>query len=269
MLELIIKPLASIKRYIFNEVTTSIGMWLIGVAFVFFTISALLYVIFSKGIDASFVSAVMDSIIAGTAILAVFGAKNYLAQFTAQEGFKIAISLANDDLMTLDRHHVVLNNYLKLYDHVHEVDGKTISKSMAPKLTELQKELTSSRTELHTLYNRILEKKRKLDTYGIAVQNSKNKFYIDMISNLTMFLGECQTLESKTQVMTGAIEYLYKENENTIFSNKLDISRYNFNDEVPDHRKDINLLWMSIINNYTKFREEGGSSITKLFKVNG
>ena len=228
----------------------------------------LLDVYVTKGIDSSFVSAVMDTIMAGTAILAVLAAKNYLAQFTAQEGFKIAISLVNDEMMTLDRHYVVLDNYLKLYDQIHDFDRKTISRDMGPTLTELQKKLTSSSVELNALYNRMLEKKRKLDTYGIVIQNSKTQFYIDMISNLSMFLVKCKILETKTIDMRKSIEFLYKDGLNKISKHSFHLNRYKFEDEVANSI-DTNQLWLSIINNNTKFREIGGRSITKLFKVNG
>lgn len=80
----------------------------------------LLDVYVTKGIDASFVSAVMDSIMAGTAILAVLAARNYLAQFTAQEGYKLAIHFVNfsfHELLSLStelkEYSVSLENYYK------------------------------------------------------------------------------------------------------------------------------------------------------------
>jgi hypothetical protein len=37
---------------------------------------------------------------AGATVAAVLTARNYLAQFTAQEGFKIAIALVNDKMLS-------------------------------------------------------------------------------------------------------------------------------------------------------------------------
>lgn len=77
-------------------------------------------VLFSKGIDAYFISAVMDTIMAGATVAAVITARNYLAQFTAQEGYKVAIGLVNDvipeikkSLLAAKQHFECVHNMLK------------------------------------------------------------------------------------------------------------------------------------------------------------
>lgn len=117
----------------------------------------LLDVYVTKGIDASFVSAVMDSIMAGTAILAVLAARNYLAQFTAQEGYKEAIELMNDVMPLIGRN---LNSIHITYGKIDVFLSGLIDTSC---LYEdiLDRQLTS----LETSTDDLLENYVKLRTY--------------------------------------------------------------------------------------------------------
>lgn len=228
----------------------------------------LLDVYVTKGIDASFVSAVMDSIMAGTAILAVLAAKNYLAQFTAQEGYKIAISLVNDEILSIPKHGNVYTDYANLHAKIHEFNGVVIERSMIDELSNLQKTLIESRVELNECYLRIVEKKRKLDTYGIDIHKQKLVYYESMTGFLSLFLRECKDIEDKTLIIIEKIRFPAERNSygyprKDVFN----IARFDFNEPIPN-LKVINDYWLNTIYNYTEFRKNG-SSITKLFKVYG
>ncbi|EKD5160980.1 hypothetical protein OR235_004572, partial [Enterobacter cloacae] len=64
------------------------------------------------------IAAFCNLIMAGATVSAVITARNYLAQFTAQEGYKIAISLVNDDLLKIKEYKSVLNAHKMLYKKI-------------------------------------------------------------------------------------------------------------------------------------------------------
>lgn len=227
----------------------------------------LLDVYVTKGIDASFVSAIMDSIMAGTAMLAVLAAKNYLAQFTAQEGFKIAISLVNEEVLSIPKYNSVLNHYIILHDKIHQLEGQTIEMRIADELSKKKQDLIRDRRELSKLHFSMVEKKRKLDTYGIDVNEHKTQFYLEMNRNLSMFLNECKDLESKINIMLKVIPVLSEKNLFGYTKTVFHTSMFKFKEPIPN-KEIVRKYWLEVINNYDKFRKHE-RSITKLFKVYG
>lgn len=150
----------------------------------------LLDVYVTKGIDASFVSAVMDSIMAGTAILAVLAARNYLAQFTAQEGYKLAIHFVNvsfHQLLSLatelEKDSVTLENYYKgLVDKeqtIVDLNGFTIyPDTIKGKLQKINECKTSLDKELDSI-----------KTYGLHL-NFERGFWYEQISEFLKQLND-------------------------------------------------------------------------------
>lgn len=74
------------------------------------------YSIYAKMIDKSsytdWISAFCNVVMAGATVAAVLTARNYLAQFTAQEGYKLAIHLVNNDFPQLgDNLKAILNGF--------------------------------------------------------------------------------------------------------------------------------------------------------------
>lgn len=150
----------------------------------------LLDVYVTKGIDASFVSAVMDSIMAGTAILAVLAARNYLAQFTAQEGYKLAIHFVNfsfHELLSLSTElkedSVSLENYYKgLVDKEKttvDLNGFTIyPDTFKGKLQKINECKTALDKELASI-----------KTYGLHL-NPERSFLYEQISGFSKQLND-------------------------------------------------------------------------------
>lgn len=86
-IKIIVNAVRTLARYLNHPATT----FSLGAVFIMFVDTYI-----TKGIDSSFVSAVMDTVMAVATVLAVLAAKNYLNQSAKQDGYKIALSILND-----------------------------------------------------------------------------------------------------------------------------------------------------------------------------
>lgn len=150
----------------------------------------LLDVYVTKGIDASFVSAVMDSIMAGTAILAVLAARNYLAQFTAQEGYKLAIHFVNFSFHEI----LSLSTELKKYSDI--LEEYYINLVDKEKTTVDLNGFTIHPDNFNSTLQKINECKTSLDkelasikTYGLHL-NFERSFLYEQISGFLKHLND-------------------------------------------------------------------------------
>lgn len=259
------KQFATFKNYVVNSLNAaSIGRWFISSIFLFVAILLLLLAL-AKGIDASFVSAVMDSIMAGTAILAVLAAKNYLAQFTAQEGYKIAIELVNENIIPITKHAGVIDDYKKLYNKIQELNGQEVDRVMPNELLAFSEALNKSCIELDRLYQSMIDKKHKLATYGIDVSKSYALFYIEITNNVLMIIGECNSLRNNTDVVIDSILSLNRGSYKLPTRFTLDLSNCVFEHPIPEVEKVMG-YWSRLIKNHNLFINDG-RSVTELFKV--
>lgn len=137
----------------------------------------LLDVYVTKGIDSSFVSAVMDTIMAGTAILAVLAAKNYLAQFTAQEGYKLAIHLVNNDFPQLrDNLKATLNGFEQIIKVLDE--SKVIGSINSDTAQQLISPLSNYTENLARLSDTINRNISSIETYGLKMNKERDDSYL-------------------------------------------------------------------------------------------
>ncbi|EON3359635.1 hypothetical protein ACNHFS_004682 [Yersinia enterocolitica] len=219
--------------------------------FVAFSIGAvvvmLLDVYVTKGIDSSFVSACMDVVMAGAAVGAVLIARNYLAQFTAQEGYKIAIELVNDVLpeyQQLIKEQIFFNDILHIANESYE-NGRELY-SIKEKLGSLEKIL--ARVKIFT--KKINQRLFKMKTYGLLVSTERSY-------SLHLFLSAVQILELD-------INSLERE-FNEIINNKAKVDRYR-KDALKVIIDSINTSFKQISNSYEKLIGED-QKITNLFRV--
>ena len=152
-----------------------------------------------KGIDASFVSAVMDSIMAGTAILAVLAAKNYLAQFTAQEGYKLAIHLVNNDFPQLrDNLNATLNGFEQIKKVLDE--SKVIGSINSDTAQQLISPLSNYTENLARLSDTIIRSISSIETYGLKMNKERDDSYLIIsqyiISNYSFFFKYSEGLRT-------------------------------------------------------------------------
>lgn len=227
----------------------------------------LLDVYVTKGIDASFVSAIMDTIMAGTAMLAVLAAKNYLAQFTAQEGFKIAISLVNDVMLDIPKHEDVVQSYSELHDKIYDANGKRLYYYTAEEISVLNRTLRLNYSRLNTIHQNMLEEKSKLATYGIDVNKKRLDCFEKIMLGMKVLITECKNLASNSDKIESYIRsnHFYAMEPDVIVA--LDLSKLNLAKPILD-KSEIDIFWQSVVANYTEFKKDG-SSITELFKVYG
>lgn len=246
---------------------------IIGLA-VFFMLALfgnLFYSIYAKMIDKSsytdWISAFCNVVMAGATVAAVLTARNYLAQFTAQEGFKIAIALVNDKMLSLVKHVNVINDYSCLHDKIFDFEGKVIEKAMITEITDLRVMLVRSYYPLKNLYQNIVEDKRKLDTYGIDVHENKREHYNSMMDNLSTFLRECDDLIEKSTTIAKTSTYLYDNDLGRYEKNVFSVKREKFKEPIPA-KEQVREHWLAVMYNFTSLRKHG-SSVNKIFKAYG
>lgn len=139
------------------------------------------YSIYAKMIDKSsytdWISAFCNVVMAGATVGAVITARNYLAQFTAQEGYKIAIHLVNNDFPQLrDNLKATLNGFEQIKKVLDEskVIG-SINLDTAQQLTSL---LCDPTEELTRLSDTIIRSISSIETYGLKMSKERHDNYL-------------------------------------------------------------------------------------------
>lgn len=241
----------------------------LAVVFMLALIGNFFFSIYTNNIDKSsytdWISAFCNVVMAGATVAAVLAAKNYLAQFTAQEGFKIAISLVNDEILSIPKHAGVIDDYKKLYNKIQEFNGQEVNRVMPNELLDFSEALNESCIELDKLYQNMIDKKHKLATYGIDVSKDYALFYIEITNNVLMIIGECNSLRSNTEVVIEKILYLNRGSYNLPKRFTLDLSDCVFEHPIPEVEKVLG-YWSRLIKNHSLFINDG-RIVTKLFKV--
>lgn len=232
-------------------------------------------VIYNKQIDKSsytdWISAFCNLVMAGATVSAVITARNYLAQFTAQEGYKIAISLINDDLLNIKVFDSVLVAHKSLYDKI-DKHKKILPMQkhvgfLKPNIITLQSEVIA----LDGYVNELKLKIKKLHTYGLELTKNKTIFFTSILLSCEGILSEANDLLKKAQRISDLIDENYKENKSrdydydrvqsgTVFELK------RFESFIPNPIEVIKSKWEVLLENYELFFSED-YSITEIFKV--
>lgn len=161
----------------------------------------LLDVYVTKGIDASFVSAVMDSIMAGATILAILAAKNYLAQFTAQEGYKEAIELVNDVIPKLKTPLDKLKS--KSEDAIKYLDGLNHTSQVSIFYNDnVSVNVSNEYNELKKLLAEIDNYLSGISTYGLKMESNK----VEELHQINLLSRNIQN--NLQDVLSGFLEFL-------------------------------------------------------------
>lgn len=173
----------------------------------------LLDVYVTKGIDASFVSAFMDSIMAGTAILAVLAARNYLAQFTAQEGYKLAIELINLNLLPMENNFIsIIQRHNDVYKFL-DANQKIVPTNYH--LDTLFKHITALKKDSNGLTSIIADVDfylKRINTYGLVVSNKKEFDFSRLMSNLSNLEKSYADLCEKLTAIHSSMKYTFNNN---------------------------------------------------------
>ncbi|EPY7021359.1 TPA: hypothetical protein RU388_005031 [Klebsiella pneumoniae] len=235
----------------------------------------LLLAIYFNQIDRSsytdWISAFCNIVMAGATVSAVIAARNYLAQFTAQEGYKIAISLVNDDLLKIKDFISLLISYNELHkiidDNSHFVPRQKQLGLLKPYISDLY----DKNIAFDKYVNELKTKVKKLHTYGLEISSSKRDFFDSIIISCDEILKEVKDLLVKAQNIARLIEEQYKENkrDNYDYDNRgrgVYFTLNRFKTFIPHVLENINDEWKTLMDNYELFFSND-NSITDIFKV--
>ena len=231
--------------------------------------------IYNNQIDRSsytdWISAFCNLIMAGATVSAVITARNYLAQFTAQEGYKIAISLVNDDLLKLTDYVSIISAYKNLYNKIDANKKILPSRNDVTMLNSYIKSLQGERVKFKEYFNHFKIKLKKLHTYGLEISDEKEQYFKSIIISCEGILEEVNDLLIKASKIAQLIESQYFENrrsnynyDNNLSGTYFDIDR--FIDYVPHPLNITNDKWEMLLKSYYQFFSKD-KSITDIFKV--
>lgn len=219
------------------------------------------------------VSAFCNIVMAGATVSAVITARNYLAQFTAQEGYKIAISLINDDLLKLKSHFSIIVVCQSLQKKIDE------HKEFLPRrshLSLLESQIQKLNGEINDFSKYIYEVKlkiKKLHTYGLEVSRDKEVFFDNILNYCEKILEEAKDLRSKSIKINSFVDNQYKENKSRDY--RYDSSDYpggtlftleRFESCIPNPFSVTDDIWNNLMKEHDLFFKKD-NSITEIFKV--
>lgn len=243
--------------------------------FMFMLFVNFFFSIYNNAIDKSsytdWISAFCNVIMAGATVSAVITARNYLAQFTAQEGYKIAISLVNDELLKIKDISSLLASYDELHKvidaNIHFVPRRNHLGLLKPYISNLQ----NKKISFDKSVNEIKLKIKKLHTYGLEISKSKRTFFDSIIFSYDEILKETNDLIDKAQNIARLIEEQYEENKRTNYDydNKGDGTYFTlsrFESFIPHALEKINDEWKELTDSYESFFSYD-IAITDIFKV--
>ncbi len=249
--------------------------------FVAFSIGAvvvmLLDVYVTKGIDSSFVSACMDVVMAGAAVGAVLIARNYLAQFTAQEGYKIAIELVNDVFPKHEGLKTVVplcNTALTIINKV--IEQESISGKEIFTLKSILSKCSSMSEDANSVYKEVSKLLFKTKTYGLYPSNDREYYFYNFINTIDLVSSQLKILAKELDVVKDNIEVFnrFKNQSEVIIIDDMnhDDDAFALNkikDNLFSRRLDeVDATIKQMFNSHKRFIGKD-NTITELFKVKG
>lgn len=245
--------------------------------FVVALIGQFMFSIYSNLIDKSsytdWISAFCNVVMAGATVGAVLIARNYLAQFTAQEGYKIAIDLVNNHLLSIKKLKSVETDYFKLHDYITSNPIFLPKKSHLSNMKTMIDNVTTQYGILQQYINKIDKILLQLKTYGIRVSIQKDECFTEIREYLDKANIECNDLIKKSNYLIGIMESLHEQNikDNPTFdtdpSGGLQFKLENFKEYKPNGRSILVTNLDNAISSLDKFIS-GDGSIIKLFTTN-
>ncbi|HFO2533770.1 TPA: hypothetical protein ACHJX8_003690 [Yersinia enterocolitica] len=179
------------------QTESRIDRWL-RTGFVLFLIVLVMLIIFNGTAKTSDVSnwiiAFANIVMAAAAVMAWRAARKFLAEFFAQEGYRLAIELINENVI-----HLGIENKFNVHSHkaivlckmidskIHTDDKNTQFKIALSELEALQKQHTVWLSNIRLLLFR-------METYGIFAAEGKNNPLIDMVCALDRLIRRNEEL---------------------------------------------------------------------------
>lgn len=158
--------------------------------FVVSLVGQLFLSVYSNGIDKSsytdWVSAFCNIIMAAATVGAVLTARNYVAQFTAQEGYKIAINLVNHQLPQVtnyDGFKKEIDKINDLYSNLNNGDSFSDS-SITNSISNIQGYIGTLRKYKADVNKSLFD----IGTYGLEFSRSKKYIFESMMESLDVII---------------------------------------------------------------------------------
>lgn len=135
------------------------------------------------GIAADWIASIANAVMAITAVFAFFVARSWLPQLTTQEGYKMAIRLVNEDVLSLGednllKHnvHVAINKFTGLKEREQMVTGEMVLSELKDIYERADSQVRSIQTQM-----------KKMATYGLAPAPARQAEFDAMMQALKAF----------------------------------------------------------------------------------
>ncbi|HDL7478351.1 TPA: hypothetical protein PXN76_000446 [Yersinia enterocolitica] len=158
-----------------------------------------IYTIYNNTFEPSsytdWISAFCNIIMAGATVVAVLVAKNYVAQFTAQEGYKIAIELVNDVFPKhegLKKVVPLCNTALTIVNKV--LEQESVSGKEMFTLKSILSECSSMSENANSVYIEVSKLLFKTKTYGLYPSHEREYYFYNFINNVEIANFELKEL---------------------------------------------------------------------------
>ncbi|WET13532.1 hypothetical protein P2W49_12535 [Yersinia intermedia] len=137
-----------------------------------------IYTIYNNAFEPSsytdWISAFCNIIMAGATVVAVLAAKNYLAQFTAQEGYKKAIEFKNISLHEFVKLFLINKNIGTIQKNITKLhDGKLINTNRINDILLAITEITASRDNIFKAELKLKKELADIGSYGVILTRDK------------------------------------------------------------------------------------------------
>lgn len=219
------------------------------------------------------ISALCNIIMASATVCAVLTARNYLAQFTAQEGYKIAISLINDDIMRIPSFIRARDTYKDMYKAIERTDNTFPKTENFIPLVDILAKAKKIGTSLDVFLSEISSKLQKLETYSLSMHKEREQDFNLCMMKLQLLSNEITSTIEHINSISFRMTDLYERNirDNSYYDRGEHSGCTRFNLIASDkalllRSSSVEILWSEISNHYDDFMSKS-CSVTKVFTV--
>ncbi|WP_338634709.1 hypothetical protein V6L80_00290 (plasmid) [Erwinia persicina] len=247
-----------------NNSESSTDRWLRTGLVVFLAI-LMLAIIFTgsgKGSDVSnWVIAAANIAMAAAAVKAWRAAQKFLGEFFAQEGYRLAIALINDNVIHLGIHNELTIVANKAIAVCRDLTGRSHTAHSNNVFTNAVKQLETLQNQHVTILNNIRALSFKMETYGIYPSENIKNALTDMV--LAMDAMNRHGGELLRHLSENASAYNNRVKSGKFLNKNFYIDNFTI---IQKHMADTNREWNLMVNNRIKLLS-GGKHARTLFVV--
>ncbi|MCL6746897.1 hypothetical protein [Kosakonia sp. R1.Fl] len=232
----------------------------------FILVAVLVFRMTETGSAVDWLSAILNLATVLTAIAAFVVARSWLPQLTTQEGYKLAISLVNDEIRTLDRSNPLKDDVNKAVQAVKNLGNRRTILNTEPEITKLRSIITSAEKRR----KKMRDLRKKMETYGLEPATDRAAALEKMLTALGKCIDRANTAQVLLMVLSlkGSITELSQE---FINSDRFSmIERLNNGEDLEtltmENLSELDKAWWDMTREQEEFLGKN-SQIGKLFKV--